>query len=118
MGETLKEKEIESVLDKTDTGKSKSETRKTFEKKVMKSEDKKEEPSTYLSIMQEEEGKLFEMDLIFIRQKGVDEKFLEMTLTVREDVNNQPVAVRKSMEIRTKEEFDRMKEYFVNLSWD
>ncbi len=97
---------------------SKDATRKAFDKKVKAVKgDSDTAPETYLSIMDDENENLFEMDLIFVRQKGVNEKFLEITFSEIEEVNGQKIKVSRVKEVRSKEEFDKIKEYFKNLSW-
>lgn len=114
-------KEIDSKESEKKDMDEKESVRKKFEEKHSSnknSEDTKANQSTYINIVNDEESKMLEMDLVFIRQRGVDEKFLEITLTEMESVGNDTVPVRKVKEIKTKEEFDKIKNYFVNLYWD
>ena len=120
MSDTVKEKDPETQSD-TEKMSDKNSVRKAFEEKhssKISKENSKEPASTYLNIVDDEEGKMLEMDLVFIRQRGIDEKFLEITLTEVDEVNGQSVPLRKVKEIKTKEEFNKIKDYFVNLSWD
>lgn len=117
MSEIVKEKEVESevVLE------SKKDVRKAFEENIKKGNkemDSNTAPATYISLSDEKSRTLFEMDLVFIRQKGENEKFLEITFSEVQNVQGQDVAVRHVKEVRTKEEFDKLKDFFSNLSWD
>jgi type VI protein secretion system component Hcp len=117
MSETIKEKKEEKITVEA----TKSDARKSFEEKVVmskKEEDKDKAPVTYISLQDETERTLFEMDLVFIRQKGENEKFLEITFTEATEVNGQSTILRHVKEVRTKEEFEKLKDYFINLSWD
>ena len=76
-----KEKQKEEVTPKT----IKSDVRKAFGDTVVLNNEEEVEnksPTTYLCLQDTEQQTLFEMDLVFIRQKGENEKFLEITLPV------------------------------------
>lgn len=99
-----------------DTKSEKEEKRKSFEEKVLSNPENKKVDITYVNI--EQEDKMLEIDLVYVRQKGESEKFLEITLTSVESVQGQMVPVHSVFEIRSKEEFLKLKDYFCNLNWD
>ena len=113
---------MEEVLnkDKVLETKNKKEVRKNFQEEVVKSSEKESVNSmlTYTSIEHTEEKKLLEFDLVYVRQKGESEKFLEVTLTEVVSVQGEAIANPHVFEIKSKEEFMQLKDYFVNLNWE
>jgi len=79
--------------------------------------------STYLSIDGADEDSKFEMDLVFVREKGTSTQVFEITFTTYEKVagNNvagEKIAVERRKTINSKEEFELVKNYFAKLTWD
>ena len=115
MSDTVTEQE--KATTKT-SGDEKADARAAFENKVKSKTNTKveenKENSTYLSIMNEEDVKMLEFDLVFIRQRGTESRFLEINLKEAQEVQGQNVTVDHLFEVKTKEEFDKLNNYFAN----
>jgi len=74
---------------------------------------------TYLHVPQNEENNSpgdIEFDLIFMREKGQAQQFMEISISgILPDTSN-PSTMRKI--IASKEDFEVLKKYFSQLTWE
>jgi len=86
------------------------------------SKEQKASTTSYIRIGGEEdetgqvESDILELDLIFIREKGLSQQFLEITITGHNPQNQSPQSGIKV--IQSKESFEKLKNYFNQLNWE
>jgi len=76
--------------------------------------------TTFVSIGSDsnEDDSLVEMDLVYVRQKGKEERFLKIELSghnITDPSRPQQYAIKV---VNTKEEFEKLKNFFTQLEWD
>lgn len=75
---------------------------------------KKNNFDTYIRVEEGEGAESLEFDLIYVRERGRASQFLEVKFSYN-DQYGQLQEVRKLIE--SKEQFDKIKNFFVNLDW-
>jgi len=76
--------------------------------------------STFVSVGNDEDqnDSLIEMDLVYVRQKGKEERFLKIELSghnITDPSRPNQYAIKV---VNTKEEFEKLKSFFTQLEWD
>lgn len=76
--------------------------------------------STFVSIGSDEnqDDSLIEMDLVYVRQKGKEERFLKIELSGHNITDASRPNQYAIKVVNTKEEFEKLKNFFTQLEWD
>ena len=67
---------------------------------------------------QDEQGGNLEIDLITFREKGIETRYLSLLFSGQDVRQNPPVPQEAFLNIESKEEFERIKEFFAQLNWE
>lgn len=81
---------------------------------------KKNHMNTFVSIGSDaqENDSLIELDLVYVREKGREERFLKIELSghnITHPERPQQYAIKV---VNSKEEFDKLKNFFAQLEWE
>lgn len=72
---------------------------------------------TYVNVGDDESG-FVEFDLVSIRHRGVEEKYLVIKLKSFDNNEEQPKEYELSVSLKSKDHFNQIKSFFSKLDWE